>query len=73
MSKLFKSRKFLLVLLESVIISVTVCLQRFLAPGDVEFVLAVLAPITAVITAMIIGIAMEDSAALKAGSHPNQE
>ncbi len=72
MSRLLKSRKFLLVVLDSGVVIGTVIVTQFLTPEWQQFTLAIVAPVTAVITAAIIGIALEDSAALKAGTHPNQ-
>ncbi len=71
MSKLFQSRKFLLVVLDAVVVVVAVVVAKFV-PEWSEFVGQVTIPVTAVITAAIIGIAYEDGQALKAGSHPNQ-
>ena len=72
MSKLFQSRKFLLVVVDAGVAIVTVVIAQFLTEDWVTFSASIIAPVTAVITAMIVGIALEDSAALKAGSHPNQ-
>ncbi len=72
MSKLFQSRKFLLVLLGAGVDIVTVVIAQFLTEDWVALSAAIIAPLTAVLTAMIIAIAVEDAAALKAGSHPNQ-
>ena len=70
---LFQSRKFQLVLLDAAVVLIGVIVSQFLAMEWQQFTFAIMAPVTAVITAAIIGIAMEDSAALSAGSHPNQD
>ncbi len=72
MSKLLKSRKFLLVVLDAGVAIGTVIVTQFLSPEWQQFTIAIVVPVTAVITAAIVGIALEDSAALKAGTHPNQ-
>ncbi len=72
MSRLFHSRQFLLVVLDAGVAIVTVVIAQFLTEDWVTFSASIIAPVTAVITAMIVAIAVEDSAALKAGSHPNQ-
>jgi hypothetical protein len=38
-----------------------------------RFILGVVAALQPVFVAAIVGVAVEDSAALKAGTHPNQE
>ncbi len=72
MSKLFQSRKFLLVVLDAGVAIVTVVVAQFLTEDWVTFSASIIAPVTAVLTALIFAIAVEDAAALKAGSHPNQ-
>jgi hypothetical protein len=71
MSKLFQSRKFLLVVLDAAVVLTAVVVSQF-APDWTAFAASISAPFAAVISAAIIGIALEDAAALKAGSHPNQ-
>jgi hypothetical protein len=72
MSKLFQSRKFLLALLTAVVDISAIVVAQFL-PEWSEFVGAIMASVTVVMVAVIAGIAIEDAAALKAGTHPNQD
>ena len=69
---LFQSRKFQLVLLDAVVVIVGVVVAQFLSVEWQQFTVAIVAPITAVITAAIVMIRVEDAAALSAGAHPNQ-
>ncbi len=59
---LFQSRKFLLALVDAVISIAALVLTRFLSPGDVEFVLKIVAVLQPVIVLVIYGIAKEDAA-----------
>ena len=63
-AKLFQSRKFWLLILDS---AVSVALY-FLTGEDATFLIGVLQPI---FLAIIMGIAVEDAAAIRAGTHPN--
>ena len=72
MSKLFQSRKFLTALLTGVVDVVLLIVSQFY-PEWSEFAKAIMASFTAVMIAVIAGIAVEDSAALKAGAHPRQQ
>jgi purine-cytosine permease-like protein len=74
MSKLLASRKFLLVCLDAVVGLAGLCAGFFLEDPDWQrFVLAFIGFLQPVFVAAILGVAIEDSAALKAGTHPNQE
>jgi hypothetical protein len=71
--KLLYSRKFQLVLADSAFGLAALCLAFFVKDADWQrFLAGIFAIIQPVIVAAILGIAIEDSAALKAGSHPNQ-
>lgn len=64
---LWKSRKFRILVFDTVIAVVTFIVTRFLAPdyqGDVLLLIGLLQP---VVLALILGIAWEDSAAKRAG------
>jgi hypothetical protein len=73
MKSLFKSRKFWLASVTFVVDVVAIVSAQFLAPEWQEFVLALMGSATVLAGVVIAGIALEDAAALKAGSHPNQE
>jgi hypothetical protein len=73
MKSLFKSRKFWLAVVAFSVDVVAIVGAQFLAPEWQEFVLALMASATVLAGVVIAGIAFEDAAALKAGSHPNQE
>ena len=72
MSKLLKSRKFLLLLLDTVISLVSGAIGLLAAPEQAEQVLYFIGLLQPVFVAIIVVISVEDAAALKAGSHPNQ-
>ena len=71
MSRLFQSRKFLLALLTAAVDVAAIVVAQFW-PEWTQFIGAIMASVTAVMIAVIAGIAYEDGQALKAGSHPNQ-
>jgi len=71
MKSLLKSRKFLLLVLDTVIGLVTYFVGKY-AGASSEDVLTAIGLLQPVFVALIIGIAVEDSAALKAGTHPTQ-
>jgi len=74
MSKLLASRKFLLVCLDALIGLVGLCVGFFVKDPDWQrFVMAFIGFLQPVFVAAIVGVAVEDAAALKAGTHPNQE
>lgn len=69
---LLKSRKFLILVLDTLISVVTYFVVEYAAPemvGDVKFVIAALQPVVVVI---IYAIAHEDAAALANGNHRSQ-
>lgn len=74
MSSLLKSRKFLLVLIDGLVALSGLSVGYFVGDPDLSaFLLAVIASLQPVFVAAVVGIAVEDSAALKAGTHPSQE
>ena len=75
MSALFSSRKFLIVLFDAIFGLASLAVAFFLV-DTVElqiFVAAIFATLQPVFVAAINGITQEDTAALAAGIHPNQE
>jgi hypothetical protein len=72
MSKLLQSRKFLLVCLDALVLMAGIAISQF-APDWQDFYVKMSAPFAAVVSAAIVGIAIEDAAALKSGAHPNQQ
>lgn len=74
MKKLLASRKFLLVVLDAIVAAVGLCVGFFLKdPEWQRFILAFVGILQPVFVSVIVGIAVEDSAALKSGAHPNQQ
>ena len=73
MSKLIKSRKFLVLSIDAVFGLAALCVAFFVPDAELKvFVVAVFAIIQPVFYGVIDGIATEDAAALEAGTHPNQ-
>lgn len=73
MSALFKSRKFLLILVDSVFVLSGGAAAFFIADADWQrFIAFVLASLQPVFVAAIVGIYKEDVAALENGTHVNQ-
>ena len=72
MKPFYKSRKFLLLCLDVAVSLAIFLVPQLFAPDTAEVTLAVIGIIQPVFIAVIVGIAVEDSAALKAGSHPSQ-
>ncbi|MHC4336117.1 MAG: hypothetical protein ACYSUV_20570 [Planctomycetota bacterium] len=72
MSGLFQSRKFWLAVVTFVVDIVILIIGQFF-PEWQEFAGQLIASITVLAGVVIAGIAVEDAAALKAGSHPSQE
>ena len=69
--RLFGSRKFLILLLDTAV-SLTVLIGGwFAAPEAIEMIAAVVAIIQPVFVMIIFAIAKEDAAAYEAGVHPN--
>jgi hypothetical protein len=74
MSKLLASRKFLLVCLDAAVALVGLVVGHFVGDPDLSrFILGLVGILQPVFVSIIVGIAVEDAAALKAGTHPNQE
>ena len=75
MSKLFKSRKFLILLVDAAF-GIAALLVGFFVVSSLEaqvLILAVFGILQPVFIGAINGIATEDAAAFAAGIHPNQE
>lgn len=72
MSTLFKSRKFLLLLLDTLCSAIALVGGWYLVPTQLDKVTAIVALVQPVFVAVIVGITIEDAAAYKAGVHPNQ-
>lgn len=71
MTSLFKSRKFWLAVVTFVVDIVILVVGQFF-PEWQEFTASLIASVTVLAGVVIAGIAIEDQAALKAGTHPNQ-
>ncbi len=67
---LWKSRKFLLLLLDVIISLATYFVGRFVAPEMAKDILWAIGIMQPVFVAIIVAISVEDSAAIKAGVHP---
>jgi ABC-type sugar transport system substrate-binding protein len=74
MSKLFQSRKFLLLVIDAVFAIAALFVGFFLADStELQiFIAAVFATLQPVFVGAVMAIAKEDAAALEAGVHPNQ-
>lgn len=72
MKPFYKSRKFVLLAMDAAAALITLWVKQFVPPATAVFILQTLAILQPVILAVIIGIAVEDQAALKAGTHPSQ-
>lgn len=68
---LFQSRKFWLVVLDAFTAILGLVVSVFF-PEWQDFILKMWAAMQPVFLAIIVGIAVEDSAALRAGTHPSQ-
>ena len=68
----YKSRKFVILALDAVAALATLWVAQLLPEESAALALQTLAVLQPVVFAVVIGIAVEDSAALKAGSHPAQ-
>ena len=75
MFKLFKSRKFLILLIDAAFGIAALCVGFFLAENleAKVLILAVFGILQPVFVGAINAIAREDVAAFESGSHPNQE
>jgi len=73
MNKLLHSRKFLILLADTIFAVVSLLMTNHFAPDLTTEVLALLALLQPVVYAVIAGIATEDAAALTAGVHPKCE
>ena len=73
MKRLFSSRKFLLILVDAVFVLAGGAAAFFVQDADWQkFIAFLLGAIQPVFLGAIVMIGVEDSAALKAGVHPNQ-
>jgi len=72
MSGLFRSRKFWLAVVTFVVDIIAIIVAQFF-PEWQEFVASIIASVTVLAGVVIAGIAVEDAAALRAGSHPSQQ
>ena len=73
MKKLFSSRKFLLIVVDAVFVLAGGAAAFFIDDPDWQrFIALVLTALQPVFVAAVVGIAVEDAASLKAGTHPNQ-
>ena len=68
---LLRSRKFLLVAIDAGAAVTGLVAARYL-PESQDFIIALVATLQPVFVAAIVGIAWEDAAAKKAGTHPSQ-
>lgn len=68
----YRSRKFMVMALDAIAALLALYMVRLLPPAEAALVIQTWAIIQPVMLAVIVGIAWEDSSALKAGSHPSQ-
>ena len=69
----WKSRKFLIAIIDAFAGLLALYVTRFLQPDDAKLVLQTYGLIQPVLLVWLGSIAAEDAAALKAGSHPSQK
>ena len=72
MGNLLKSRKFWLLILDTVISLATFFLTKYASPEAVDAALVVIGSLQPVFVMIIAAIAYEDGQALAAGAHPRQ-
>jgi len=72
MKPIYKSRKFLIAMVDAVAGLLALYVARFLQPEDARLVIQTYALIQPVLLVWIGSIAVEDAAAIKAGTHPSQ-
>ena len=73
MNTLLKSRKFWIAIIDAAAGLLALYVTRFLQPEDAQMVIQTWALIQPVLLVWIGSIAVEDAAALKAGTHPSQQ
>ena len=73
MKPFYKSRKFMIAVVDMIAGLLTLIVGRFLPPEDAQFVLQIWGYAQPVILVWIGAIAHEDGQALKAGAHPVQK
>ena len=70
---MMNSRKFRAMAVDAIFAVLALVVTNFVAPDQTELVLKLLGYLQPVVLAYILGVAAEDAAALKAGTHPNQD
>ncbi len=70
---IYRSRKFLVAMIDGGIGLAALLISRFMTPEDAKFLAAIWALWQPVVIIYIGSVAWEDSAAIKAGTHPNQQ
>jgi len=73
MKPFYKSRKFLITVLDAVAGLLALVVTRFTQPDDAQFILQIWGLMQPVLLAWILAIAWEDAAAMKANAHPSQQ
>lgn len=73
MKPFYKSRKFLIAVVDAFAGLLTLYVTRFLQPEDAKLVISTYALIQPVLLVWIGSIAWEDASAIKAGTHPSQK
>ena len=69
---LLKSRKFWLMVVDLVVSLAGYFITKYVNPGAAQDALFIIGALQPVIIAVIVGITVEDAAALRAGTHPSQ-
>ena len=72
MKPIYKSRKFLIAMVDALAGLLALYVARFLQPEDAKLIIQTYALIQPVLLVWIGSIAVEDAAAIKAGTHPSQ-
>ena len=73
MPRILKSRKVQLAIVSALVAIIGLVATQFATPETADFIIKLVALIEAPIIAVIGGIAYEDAAAIKAGTHPNYQ
>jgi len=70
---IWKSRKFLIAIIDAITGLLALFITRFLQPEDAQLVIQTWALMQPVLLVWIGSIAVEDAASIKAGTHPSQK
>lgn len=72
LKRIWNSRKFRILAVDTAAALLVLLVPRFAAADVAELTLAVWGIMQPVVVALVVGIAIEDNGALRAGTHPSQ-